>query len=168
MEELLDEIYEEFHQRDESWLLAMKADLLKLLVIVGRAFHAEIKDSPEMQLFNRHCDAITHAIRYIDENFDQPITLEEVSRYALLSQSYFSYMFKTLTGKTYLEYVHELRIKKAMDLLAHSQNKIADICFLSGFNSINHFDRIFKSSVGLSPSQYRSAARKAGETAGEK
>ena len=168
VEELLDEIYEEFHTREDSWLLAMKADLLKLLVIVGRAFHAEIKDSPEMQLFNRHCDAITHAIRYIDENFDRPITLEEVSRYALLSQSYFSYMFKTLTGKTYLEYVHELRIKKAMDLLAHSQNKIADICFLSGFNSINHFDRIFKSMVGLSPSQYRSAARKAGEASGKK
>jgi len=159
-EALLDEIYDEYRSKEDSYLLAMKADLLKLLVIVGRAFHEDMKNTPEMLLFNHHRDAMLQAIKYIDEHFEEPISIEEASRCALLSQSYFSYLFKTLTNKTFVEYLHTLRIKKAMELLKTTERRVVDICYDSGFNNINHFNRTFKSIVGVSPTQYRATNRK--------
>lgn len=161
VEALLEEIYEEFKEKNDSYLMALKADLLKLLVIVGRTFHEEMKDdSPAMQLFNHHRDAMMQAIHFIDEHFDEPITIEEVAKYALLSQSYFSYLFKTLTDKTFVEYLHTLRIKKAMEMLTKTDQRVVDICFNSGFNNVNHFNRTFKNIVGVSPTQYRSSNQK--------
>ena len=160
VEELLDEIYEEFNLKTDSYLMALKADLLKLLVIVGRTFHEEMKDSPEMQLFNHHRDAMIQAIHFIDEHYGEPITIEEVSRFALLSQSYFSYLFKTLTDKTFVEYLHTLRIKSAMEMLKKTDHRVVDICYDSGFNNINHFNRTFKAMVGVSPTQYRASNQK--------
>jgi len=160
VEELLDEIREEFNNRSDSYLMALKADLLKLLVILGRTFHEGMKNSPEMQLFNHHRDAMIQAVHFIDEHYEEPITIEEVARLALLSQSYFSYLFKTLTDKTFVEYLHMMRIKKAMEMLKTTELRVVDICYDSGFNNINHFNRTFKTIVGASPTQYRASNRK--------
>lgn len=159
VERLLEEILDEFAQKRDGYLLALKADLLKLLVIVGRIFHEEIKDKPEMLLFTYHRDAMLQTLRYIDEHFADPLTIEYVSRRALLSQSYFSYLFKTLTGQTFVEYLHTMRVKKAMELLATTGSRVLDICYQCGFNNINHFNRTFKSIVGVSPTQYRASTR---------
>ena len=164
VEELLDEIYGEFTRKNDSYLLAIKADLLKLLVIVGRALHEEIKGSSEMQFFNHQRDAMLQAIRYIDQHYTEPISIEDVTRSALLSQSYFRYLFKTLTNKTFVEYLHTLRIRKAMDLLKNTEDRVVDICFDSGFSSINYFNRTFRTMVGVSPTQYRAANRRLKET----
>lgn len=166
-EGLLSEIYDEYSRKEDSYLMALKADLLKLLVIVGRAFHEDMKNTPEMQMFNYHRDAVMKAIKYTNEHFDEPISIEEAARCALLSQSYFSYLFKTLTNKTFVEYLHTLRIKRAMDLLKTTEHRVVDICYDSGFNNINHFNRTFKTIVGVSPTQYRSVNRKKKEGASE-
>lgn len=160
VEGLLDEIRDEYEKQSDSYLLALKADLLKLLVIVGRAFHDEMKGSPELQLFNHHREAMQQAIQFINTHYEDPITIEEVSRFALLSQSYFSYLFKILTNKTFVEYLHSLRIKKAMELLLTTDRRVVDICYDCGFNNINHFNRTFKTMVGASPTQFRASNRK--------
>lgn len=160
VEELLDEITGEFTQQNDSYLLALKADLLKLLVIVGRALHEEIEGSSEMQFFNRQRDAMLQAIRYLEQHYTEPVSIEDIARSALLSQSYFRYLFKTLTNKTFVEYLHSLRIRKAMDLLKNTDDRVVDICFDCGFGSINYFNRTFKTMVGVSPTQYRAANRK--------
>ena len=166
VEALIEEILQEFGTREDGYLMALKADLLKLLVITGRIFRESIKSSPEMQLFNHHRDAMAETLRFIDQNFDQPITIEEAARHALLSQSYFSYLFKMLTNRTFVEYLHERRIQKAMTLLRESADRVLDICYSCGFNNVNHFNRIFKSIVGISPTQYRNSCRK--ESSSEK
>ena len=160
-ESLLDDMLQEFREQEDGYQLAMKADLSKLLVIASRAFHEEIKGRPEMQLFHHHRAAMSRTILYINEHSDEPLTIEDVSKMALLSQSYFSYLFKILTGKTFVEYLHDLRIKNAMTLLKTTDSRILDICYQCGFNSINHFNRTFKSAVGLSPRQYRELSRAA-------
>ena len=160
VESLIEEMLDEFGSREDGYLMAIKADLLKLLVVTGRVFHSSLQSSPEMQLFNHHRDAMAETLRFIDENFDQPITIEEAARHALLSQSYFSYLFKMLTNRTFVEYLHERRIQKAMTLLKDSGDRVLDICYSCGFNNVNHFNRVFKSTVGLSPTQYRMSCRR--------
>ena len=159
VERLLAELEEEYTKKQDGYLLSIKADLLKLLVILGRVFHETIKDKPEMQLFNHHRDAMLQTLKYINDNLTEPLTIESVSRHALLSQSYFSYLFKVLTGQTFVEYLHNERIKRAMELLAATEDRVLNICYACGFNNINHFNRIFKSIVGISPTQFRSSNR---------
>jgi AraC-like DNA-binding protein len=98
-------------------------------------------------------------LAFINKNFSSPITTEEAADVAMMSVSYFSCMFKAFNGKTFTEYLNDLRVRKAMERLKKTPDTITDICFGTGFNSIATFNRIFKSVAGLSPSQYRKANR---------
>lgn len=157
VEAMFSSLLSEYTERKSSFLLAMKATVLSLLVYVSRLFQEDISDSESRQLFDRHRVAISSAISYINENFTEDISIEKVSRVAMLSQSYFSYLFKNMTNKTFVEYLNELRIQEAMKLLKNTNKRVVDICFESGFKNVNHFNRTFKSYSGISPMQYRNA-----------
>lgn len=157
VEALFSRLLDEYERRDSSFLLAMKALVLWLLVRVGRCFQEDVSDIESRQLFDRHRTAIRSAIDYINENFTDDISIEKASQVAMLSQSYFSYLFKSMIGKTFVEYLNELRIQEAMNLLKNTNMRVVDICFESGFNNVNHFNRTFKAHTGISPIQYRNA-----------
>lgn len=161
-EMLLNNILKEYRAKNDSYLLAMKADLLKLLVVIGRAFREDMKGSSHQQFYDYHRDALINAIHYIDGHFNEPLTIEEISRLALLSQSYFSYLFKVLTDQTFVEYLRNVRIKHAMEELKTTNRRVVDICYDCGFNNVNHFNRTFKSVVGVTPTVYRLAQQKNG------
>ncbi len=157
VEMLFSRLLKEYEQRDSSFLLAMKSLVLWLLVYVSRCFHEDVQDVESRQLFDRHRTAITSAIDYINQNFTDDVSIEKASHVAMLSQSYFSYLFKSMTGKTFVEYLNELRIQEAMRLLKNTNKRVVDICFESGFKNVNHFNRTFKTYAGISPMQYRNA-----------
>ena len=160
VEAMFQNLLDEYTERKPSFLLAMKATVLSLLVYVGRCFQEDIQDSESRQLFDRHRAAITSAIEYINENFTDDVSIEKAARVAMLSQSYFSYLFKSMTNKTFVEYLNELRIQEAMKLLKNTNKRVVDICFESGFKNVNHFNRTFKNYSGISPMQYRNANNK--------
>lgn len=157
VEAMFDNLLCEYRERKPSFLLAMKATVLQLLVYVGRQFQEDIEDTESRQLFDRHRAAITSAINYINEHFTDDVSIEKAARVAMLSQSYFSYLFKSMTNKTFVEYLNELRIQEAMRLLKNTNKRVVDICFESGFKNVNHFNRTFKNYAGISPMQYRNA-----------
>lgn len=157
VETMFEDLLREYHERKPSFLLAMKATVLSLLVYVGRQFQEDIDDVESRQLFDRHRAAITSAINYINEHFTDDVSIEKAARVAMLSQSYFSYLFKSMTNKTFVEYLNELRIQEAMRLLKNTNKRVVDICFESGFKNVNHFNRTFKNYAGISPMQYRNA-----------
>jgi AraC-like DNA-binding protein len=74
-----------------------------------------------------------------------------------MSKTYFCYIFKSLTGKTFTEFCTELRIHKAIELLNTTDMPITEICFNVGYNDVTHFCRTFKKTVGISPKLYRKA-----------
>ncbi len=160
VESLLEEIYSEYNQKKDSYLLAIKADILKLLVLVGRYFRESVSQQSEiMAMYDRHRDAIMKAIQFIDHHYTESISIELISRVAMLSQSYFSYLFKLITNKTFVEYLNSRRIENAMDLLKSTDKLVVDICFDSGFKNVNHFNRTFKNAVGITPTEFRKANR---------
>ena len=157
VENMFENLLCEYKERKPSFLLAMKATVLQLLVYVGRQFQEDIDDVESRQLFDRHRAAITSAIDYINDHFTDDVSIEKAARVAMLSQSYFSYLFKSMTNKTFVEYLNELRIQEAMRLLKNTNKRVVDICFESGFKNVNHFNRTFKNYAGISPMQYRNA-----------
>lgn len=155
---LLEDMLSEFEEKADGYQLAMKADLSKLMVLASRTFKETIQNSPERHLLSHHREAMSEAIRYINEHLQEPLKIEDISKMALLSQSYFSYLFKIQTGMTFVEYINRQRVKKALELLQATDSSILEICFACGFNSINHFNRIFKRFVNMPPRKYRQAA----------
>ena len=98
--------------------------LLKLLVIVGRELTEDLTDSKTRPLFDRHRDAIKGAINYIEEHFTENLTIDSVAKMFMLSPSFFGYLFKNLTSKTFTEYLKNLRIAKAAEMLKTSDKKV--------------------------------------------
>ncbi len=98
---------------------------------------------------------IEKARAYINENFSRDISLDDVSREADISPYYFSKLFKQETGKNFIEYLTEARLRHARDLLKNSQYSIKEICARSGYSDPNYFSRIFKKSEGVTPSEFR-------------
>ncbi|MEM1484936.1 AraC family transcriptional regulator [Oscillospiraceae bacterium PP1C4] len=155
IEEIFHEIFREYTEQADGYLLAIKADLLKLLVYVGRCFKENMDDFENRLVFEHHHQAIINVIIYINENYIKDITIEDAAKMAMLSRSYFCYLFKIISGSTFIEYLNERRIYNASEMLKHSQTMITQICFDVGFNNVSHFNRVFKSIMGISPRQYR-------------
>lgn len=157
IEELLADIRQEYDTRPPDFLLAVKASLLKLLVLLGRAFKEEVESRGGQELYAEHRAAIKRALAYLDDNYTHDIKVEEVARVSTLSRSYFCYLFKALTGNTFIEVLSKLRVEHAENLLKQTDTRITEVSALCGFNNLSHFNRVFKQTTGLSPRQYRLA-----------
>ena len=152
---MLGEALEEYREKRPSYILYIKAVLLKLLVIIGRVYAKEMKESEIGNVYSKYKNAISEAMKYINENYNNEITVKEVSKAINYSQSHFSYLFKCITASTFTEYLHNIRITKAIELLKNTNMRITDISYEVGFNNIQHFNRIFKQFTGVSPRGYR-------------
>ncbi|MCR5798367.1 MAG: helix-turn-helix domain-containing protein [Eubacterium sp.] len=100
-------------------------------------------------------DAINDAVRYIADNCERDISLNEVADYCGFSPSYFSKTFKKVTNYKYIDYLNLQRVKLAGQLLADFDNSITDIAFSSGFKSLSSFNRVFRELKGCTPRDYR-------------
>lgn len=99
---------------------------------------------------------IKAACRYMEKNMGKMITRDEVAEQVWLSPSYFSRLFKQVVGVGYNEYLTELRIKKAKQLLLQNIS-VADIAGIVGFSDARYFGIIFHKKTGYTPSEYRRA-----------
>lgn len=99
--------------------------------------------------------AITRAKEYINEHKTDELSLQEVSKRVNMSTFYFCKVFKKSTGMTFTAYLSLVRIGKAKNLLLNPNLRVSEIAFEVGFQSLTHFNRIFRKVVGQSPSEYR-------------
>lgn len=101
---------------------------------------------------------IKQALDYMESRYMEDISLESTARMLRLSPSYFSNMFKQVTGVGFSEYLARIRIAKAKELLLHTDEKICDIARKTGFHDAAYFNRVFKRETGLTPNTYRQSA----------
>ena len=97
--------------------------------------------------------------RFLENNLEQPIGLAEAARHVNMSAGAFSHFFRLHTGKTFPEFLNELRISRASQMLIGSDHNITEISDLSGYNNLSNFNRQFLRVKGLSPSAYRRQMR---------
>jgi AraC-like DNA-binding protein/mannose-6-phosphate isomerase-like protein (cupin superfamily) len=154
-EDILGEALHEYTEKNPGFILLVKALLLKLLVIVGREFSNSLTDPDSQHEYSRHREAITGAMRYISDNHMNDLNADEVAKKFALSLSYFRYLFKSITSKTFTEYLNSMRILKAMELLKTTDKRVLDISLETGFNNVNHFNKVFRQQTGITPLSYR-------------
>jgi len=98
---------------------------------------------------------ITRAKDFISKNQGDALSLGQVAKAVNTSTFYFCKMFKKVTGLNFTDYVSRTRIEKAKNLLLNPNLRVSEIAFEVGFQSLTHFNRVFKKIVGESPTEYR-------------
>lgn len=104
---------------------------------------------------NSEIPNIACARQFIHEHQGEPLELKQVAGEARMSSCYFCRKFKEATGFTFTEYVARTRVETAKNLLLNPQVRISEVAFEVGFQSITHFNRVFKEITGQCPSKYR-------------
>ncbi len=98
---------------------------------------------------------IDRVCRFINDHYTEPITQAQAAASIHMSPAAFSRFFKRLTRKTFVDYLHEIRIGRACRALIETDQPITDVCFESGFGNLSNFNRVFKRLKGVSPRAYR-------------
>lgn len=111
----------------------------------------EIKDKNE----NKNQRQIMKAKKYISENYDKDLSLNDIAEEVYLSPNYFSNLFKEQINQTVISYLTEVRISKSKKMLKESNLKIYEIAERVGYNNSRYFSQLFKKKLGVTPNEYR-------------
>ncbi|WP_394351675.1 AraC family transcriptional regulator [Lunatibacter salilacus] len=95
------------------------------------------------------------ALQYIQNKFKNTITLREVAALLTMNQNYFCRYFKSQTGKTFVEYLTEIRVRHACSLILEKKMNLKQICSQSGFNNMTSFHKAFKKITKTSPLEFQ-------------
>lgn len=145
---IVEQMYQEYCTRSIGFEVVLYAQLTRLLVCIYRMETSQPHDLPA-------ASGIGAVLAYIDQHYDQPVTLAQAARLISTSPSYMQKRFKQATGQTFTEYIQNVRIKKSIELLQHPAYSIKEIAGLAGYRDLKFFHALFKKKTGYSPAQYR-------------
>ncbi len=151
---ILEEFLLEFQRKGAAYEAALKMMTLRLLVVIARDedFQSQghsICPAPS------HKQLIREVVDFLEASYMTAITVDSVLEFCPLSRSYFHTVFKRTTGKTLVQYLRDIRLKKAKEQLVGSDASIAKIAAQSGLGTLAYFGQIFRAATGLSPTDYR-------------
>ncbi|MEN8905628.1 MAG: response regulator [Clostridiales bacterium] len=118
-------------------------------------FFVKIIEKSEKYKSRRDTKLIENVKKYIDKNYNENITLSEIAEITYLNPNYFCEFFKEEMNQTFVDYLTNVRIDKAKEILKDERIKIYEISDLVGYNDSAYFCRVFKKIVGVTPTQYR-------------
>jgi len=132
-------------------------DLLNILHELSLDDHSRILSS---SMFVNKDDSsesrrVRKVINYLHDNFRKELRLADTADYVNMSEVSFSRFMKKRTGKSYIEYLNDLRLGIASRYLVDTNKTISEICFDCGFNNLSNFNRIFKKRKGVTPKEFR-------------
>ena len=129
-------------------------DMAAVYRLLRQGIQAEIQRLKEAKAL-REMRPITEAKHYIQQHYQEALRLEDVSTPEGFNATYFSTLFKKETGQNFMDYLTELRISKAKELLCGEELSVQDVAEQVGYRDLKYFSRLFKKLTGVSPSDYK-------------
>ena len=124
-----------------------------------RLLHAELEANqkvvPETVVKTGVHQKVHEVALYLQTHIHESVSLEELAQRFFMSRSYLTRSFRNVTGFSVVEYMTYIRIQKAQQLLRESDRSITEIADLCGFGNITYFEKVFKTTTGHTPVQYR-------------
>ncbi len=146
----------EIREREPGFELPVRQYALALMLAAGR-YVRRYGPVPFRHATPLHAK-ISEITRYINDNFQQPLRLTDLSDTFYISPHYLSRMFKEVTGFAFSDYVTLTRIKEAQRLLRETERSVSDIAEAVGYDNFSHFGKTFKRLTRQSPREYRKSS----------
>lgn len=153
--------------------MKMKDDIIQLTrmqgfqtVLTFLSLLNEMSNSDRYSLVSNHYDTsgtlqttksrrIAKVCEYIEQHFRDSICLSEIAALVNMTDTAFSHFFKSKTNMTFIDYLNDMRIAHACQLLSETNQTISEVCYNSGFNNMSNFIRMFKKRKQMTPNSYR-------------
>lgn len=149
IESSLDLVKDEFETRADGCEVVIKAYFMQIVVFLARKYS-------RYQISKiRSFSPMVKTIHYIEENYMNKITLEQLAANAGLQVNTFLYEFKNAFSTSPIQYIIELRIRKASQMLIEDKKSVIRIANEVGFSDSNYFARLFKEKMGSTPTEFR-------------
>jgi AraC-type DNA-binding domain-containing proteins len=133
--------------------LAIKGNLYCIASLLLNLGGPTIRSKQEQESYRM--DRLKSVIEFIEQNYSEPISLQQLASHARMSESYFCRFFKKVTTKSPIEYMNSYRVQLAANRLRQSDAKIMEVALDVGFNSLSYFNTVFRQRFGCTPSDYR-------------
>ena len=150
-------------QKDNfPYALSVKSQTVSTLMF----YLARLHDRLYTQRRHRVREASPHTVmiekvrQYIQRNYANTVSLSEIADFVYTNPSYLSRIFKNETGITLSAYINQVRIEAAKQMITDTDELMIDIAIACGYNYIPHFNKIFKSFTGMTPTQYKKMYKK--------
>ncbi|MGN1077458.1 MAG: AraC family transcriptional regulator [Candidatus Gallimonas sp.] len=150
-EKLMTNMYEEYEHREKGYYALLRSYLTELIIKIFR----KIDKNENITLKTKQEYYINLAIQYIENNYMKKISLEDIAYRSFLSKSYFSQLFKEVTGTTFSAYCQKVRIEKACQMLTTTNDTIQSIAEKVGYTDMKFFYNVFKRLTGEIPGDYQ-------------
>ena len=154
IQKLVQSFVEEHKNRQAGYELILESLCTQIAVSLLRQVKNNLQVSTTRNRYSEK-ENINRAVEFLRELYNKDYSLEELARVANLSPYHFIRVFKAQTGKTPYEYLLDVKIEKAREMLRQKRFTITEVCLMCGFNNLSHFTAVFKRKVGVSPSSYR-------------
>lgn len=153
IDNIMSEIYREYSSQRIGYRLVCKGELLRLIAHLVREYTVEFLTERESDRRKKQLERLNLVLDYIQSNYTRQIGNGELADVLHLSEDRFNHLFKESMGMAPLQYINEVRIKKAMNLLKKKEGTVAEIADSVGFSDYNHFGRQFRRYYGCAPSE---------------
>ena len=160
-DEQIGEIFREIFRESENAApgsdMLIKSGAYRIAARLLREHRAAALSDKAYDLRLERLGKINKTLDFIKEHYSERLSTAQLAGMCYLSESYFCRLFKSVTGKTAVSYINEMRLEKAEILLKNTAASVSEIAALVGFDDVNYFDRLFKKEKKISPRAMRAA-----------
>lgn len=149
-EALIKALYALVREKDGN----VSSRLMEVIVMVANSLHSNAERIGSMQLTQAE-SRLQEISVYTCCNYARQITIDEIAKHVGMNHSAFCTFFRKQTGKTYINFLNEYRLKVAYHLLINTNNSISAVCWQCGFNDLAYFDKLFKKAFNTAPSDIK-------------
>ena len=139
---------EEFNNKNEAYELSIISNILKILTVL-------LRTSKPFTSAARNAPVSDEIIQYIADNYRYDIKIADVAAHFHFSSSYFSHLFKEITGTSFVKYLNTYRINISKKLLMNPKNTITGAMVQVGITNRSYYNRLFKRTTGFTPQEFR-------------
>lgn len=149
VEFILNSMFWEQNSRESGYETILRNHLEDLIILMSRQY-SKIETHEARALMR-----IGEVIDYLEKNYKSRVYLDEMAARACMSKRHFHRTFKNATGESPINYLIQIRLQKARELLRNTLLSVSDVAYESGFADVNHFIKKFKKQLQITPHKYR-------------
>jgi len=145
-----------FREKDEmkpGYKQMIWAMLAELAVYLCRNHVEKTLPMRESLKHRKNMERLNSVLFYMENHYSQPISVAQLAEMACLSEDRFGHLFRESVGQAPLQYLNNIRLRKAMELLKTGEHSVTAVAEVVGFRDYNHFGRLFRKHYGCPPSR---------------